>query len=352
MVTSTTVWPDSGYAVARLGLRQRAQLVEPVQVGAGEGVGLALVEVPPQSDVTVGEREDRLRLGQRAEADRRLAHRPGLYPEARAVAHASSRSSARSATTRVGAVLGQRPGLPGAIDTDDGRKAAGPPGLDTRERVLEHHGVVDAHAERPRAGQEGVGRRLAPQPLAPGHVPVHARLQQVCDPRGLEDLPAVRARRDHSAAQAGVAGGVQVADRARVGVHPVLGDQLQDELVLARAEALHGLGPGRIARGALGQLDSARGEEPAHPIGAGEPVDVLVVLAPRVEGDELLARPFRSGAQELVEHLLPGRRVHLRGLGQHPVEIEEAGGDAVGQAEHGSILADVAAHRLARLLRR
>src|ERR1043166_8771307 len=39
------------------------------------------------------------------------------------------------------------------------------------------------------------------------------------------------------------------------------------------------------------------------------PVDVLVVVRHRIEGDERPARALRPLPQELVEHLLPGRRV-------------------------------------------
>ena len=63
---------DDGLAVlripvARLGVRQRAGLVEAVEVGAGQAERLALVEVAAQADVAVGEREDRLGLGEDVE---------------------------------------------------------------------------------------------------------------------------------------------------------------------------------------------------------------------------------------------------------------------------------------------
>ena len=50
-------------------------------------------------------------------------------------------------------------------------------------------------------------------------------------------------------------------------------------------------------------------------------------------------RPVRPLAQVLVEHLLPRLGVDLGGLGQDPVEVEQAGRDPVGQAEHGRKLA-------------
>ena len=46
--------------------------------------------------------------------------------------------------------------------------------------------------------------------------------------------------------------------------------------------------------------------------------------------------PVRVGAlaQEAVERLLPRGVVHRGGVGQHAVQVEQAGGDAVGQPEH------------------
>ena len=40
--------------------------------------------------------------------------------------------------------------------------------------------------------------------------------------------------------------------------------------------------------------------------------------------------------QQRVERLLPRLAVHGRGVGQHTVQIEEAGRHGVGQSEHGS----------------
>ena len=51
-------------SVAGLGVRERPGLVEAGEVGAGEPRGLALVEVSPQPEMAVGEREHRLGLGE------------------------------------------------------------------------------------------------------------------------------------------------------------------------------------------------------------------------------------------------------------------------------------------------
>ena len=89
-----------GVAVGVLGVGQRPDLVQPVEVGAGQAVGLALVEVAAHPDVAVGQREDRLGLGEHVERQARLADRPGVDGVVGAVLDHGS-SSARSWTTRV-----------------------------------------------------------------------------------------------------------------------------------------------------------------------------------------------------------------------------------------------------------
>ena len=76
-------------------------------------------------------------------------------------------------------------------------------------------------------------------------------------------------------------------------------------------------------------MDAPRRQEVADAVDAGLAVDVLVVVVVDVEGLERLAVRSPS-AQEVVEHLLPGRGVDAGRLGEHPVEVEQAGPDAVG----------------------
>src|SRR5205809_1022320 len=45
-------------AIPGLGVGQRALLVDRVEIGAGEAVGLPLFEIPPQPDMPVGEGEE------------------------------------------------------------------------------------------------------------------------------------------------------------------------------------------------------------------------------------------------------------------------------------------------------
>lgn len=85
-------------AVARFGVRQRALLVEAVQVRPGEPVRLALVEVAAEADVPVRKREHRSCLGEDVQVQLRLAQRPGIDRERGVVDHGPS-SSPRSETT-------------------------------------------------------------------------------------------------------------------------------------------------------------------------------------------------------------------------------------------------------------
>src|SRR5208283_1099701 len=58
------------------------------------------------------------------------------------------------------------------------------------------------------------------------------------------------------------------------------------------------------------------------------------VVLMRVERDKLVSGLVRAITEELVEHFLPGRRVHHRGLGHHAVHVEQAGRYPVRKPEH------------------
>ena len=68
-------------AEARFGVGQRSDFVERVQIRAGQAVRLAFVEVAANSDVPVGQREQRLRLRQHIEVQPGLADLPGFDGE-------------------------------------------------------------------------------------------------------------------------------------------------------------------------------------------------------------------------------------------------------------------------------
>src|SRR5207247_3000526 len=90
----------------------------------------------------------------------------------------------------------------------------------------------------------------------------------------------------------------------------------------------------RVIRRALGQLDAPGFEERPSAVLPRLAVDIGVVLVVRVERDELGSRALGAGAEEIVEHLLPRRRVHDRGLGDHAVHIKQAGLNPAGKPEH------------------
>ena len=328
-----------GVAVAGLGVGQRAQLVDAVEVGAGQAVRLALVEVAAQADVAVGEREDRLALGQRVEVERRLPHAPRLDGEGGVVDH--RRQLEQLGEVRdddVGAVGLERVGLADPVHADHAAESRRPgrprrrPGRPRRRRRGR------ARPQPAGAGQERVGRRLAPQVLPARPRAVDAALEQIDDPAAtstswqlaLEETtarrsPASRAARRYRATRR----------RAR---RPARGCGLQHELVLAVAEAVDRARAGWVVGGALGQLDAPGLQEERGAVGARLAVDVVVVVGVAVEGLERRARRRRSGREEVVEHLLPRPRVDVGRLGEHAVEVEQAGGDrSVSRAQPVSV---------------
>jgi hypothetical protein len=122
--------PRLGIAVSRLGVRQRPQLAERVQVRARKAGRFPLIQVPPQPDVAVGQREHRLRLGEHIQVQPGLANRPRLRPECRMLDHGASGSPvsgaglprrcprSATATRRAGIrsrsrLSGRTPGAPG-----------------------------------------------------------------------------------------------------------------------------------------------------------------------------------------------------------------------------------------------
>jgi len=73
--------------------------------------------------------------------------------------------------------------------------------------------------------------------LALGDDAVDDLLEQVLDAGGGENVAAVRARGDDGAAQPRGSGRFHVANRALVGLHPVLANQLEHDLVLEIAKS-------------------------------------------------------------------------------------------------------------------
>ncbi len=91
--------PGFRVGVSSLCIGQRAQLVKGVQVGAGQAVRFPLIEVAPQSDVSVGEGEKGLGLRQGVEVESRLADAPLLNCEGRVFDHRRPSNSVLLETT-------------------------------------------------------------------------------------------------------------------------------------------------------------------------------------------------------------------------------------------------------------
>ena len=99
-------------------------------------------------------------------------------------------------------------------------------------------------------------------------------------------------------------------------------------VALAPREAARRVGVGRIAVASLGQLDAAAREERVHSFEPSAAVDVVPVVGAAVERDEVPARRLAQAQQEIVEDLGPGPGMEDAAVGQDPVEVVQAGGDA------------------------
>lgn len=322
--------PGLRIAVARLRVGQRVYFVDAAQVGAGEAVGFALVEVAAPADVAVGEGEHGLALRQQPEVQFALPQGPGLDPVRRMGYHAGSPSSARSRTT-MSAPWARRAALwPTRSTPTTYPKWPERPASMPHERVLEdgRRGRVDTEVVG--RGQERVGARFAREPPFGGDDTVDAYVEEGLRSHRAKDVPAVGAGGDDRCPQPVLPDGLDVAQRPVVGLDPVRADHVEEQLVLAVAQAVDGLAVGRVLGSSFGELDAARGEEGADTVGARQPVHVRGVVVGVVEGTEAVAVP---SAQEVVERPLPGGRVDHGGLGDHPVEVEEAGQDLFRQAE-------------------
>ncbi len=153
-----------GVAVAGLGVGQRAGLVEPVQVGAGQAVRLALVQVAAHPDVPVAEGEDRLGLGQPVQVQPDLADAPLVGPRT-----LTAGSPAAPSAWRLAAVAAGRPdpgaGRPGPRRPCRRRARPGPwPGRPGPRRPRSRSGPrarPPPRTARPRRRPRGPARRRA-----------------------------------------------------------------------------------------------------------------------------------------------------------------------------------------------
>ncbi len=99
--------------------------------------------------------------------------------------------------------------------------------------------------------------RLARQvPLGRDHA-VDPHVEEVLGADRAQHVPAVGAGGDDRGAQPRGADRLQVPQGALVGLDPAGADLLQQQFVLAVAEAVHGAGVRRVVRAAFGEVDAA-----------------------------------------------------------------------------------------------
>src|SRR5215217_9547053 len=278
------------------------------------------------------------RSGEAARGGSRAPARPTTRPRRRPARSRALQELREVLHDDVGPAAAQRLGLTGAVHADHPAERAGAPRLDARQRVLEDGRFGPLGLEQPRAVEEGVERRLAGELLALGDDAIDAGLEEVVYPGGDEHVLAVRARRDDGSTQRLIARRLHEADRALVRLDPLLADQLEHQLVLARAEGMHRLRLRRIGRRAHLQVDRARLQERADALQPWLTVHVLVVVGGAVELLERLPGPLRPVAQETVEHLLPRLGMDLRRLCEDAVQVEQARRDAIRQSKHDGVL--------------
>ena len=153
--------------VSRLGVGERALLVEATDVGARHDVRLTLLERAAQTDVPVRQGEQRLGRRQVRRVETRGPQVP-RFDQERAVrllvlaSHDGPSSSDRSLTT-TSAPFSRRASAWAATHSHHETEAAGPPGRDPRQGILEHRGRGRVDREQPGTGQEHVRRGLARQ---------------------------------------------------------------------------------------------------------------------------------------------------------------------------------------------
>ena len=237
----------------------------------------------------------------------------------------ASSSSARSWTTTSAPCARSASAWPTRSTPTTIAEVAGPAGLDAGERVLEHRRLRPASTPSARAPARNVsGAGLPLQVLLARRRRRRRSPRTGRRSRRPPARPRVRARRDDGAAQAGVA-----ARRARSG--PTLvglarrrrgsARRTSSFLRLPKPSTVSSLGGSsgcpraarcRATRGTSGRRRSAACRRRTRRS-----------RVPRSNGTNCSPRVRGATPQEVVEHLLPGGGVHLGGLGEHAVEIEQ-----------------------------
>ena len=206
-----------GEAVTCFGIRVCAKLVEAVQVRSWQAVRIAFVEVSAQSDVAVGEREQRLALSQDIEMELGLVQRPWLDAERRVENHVVSRSSARSVTTMSAPCRRSSAACPTSVDSDDvaERRLHGRP--PRRQSASSKTAACAGPTPSLRAAvRYASGAGLPASFISAETIPSTTAPNRSVDVGRCKDQPAVATGRDDRREQAAAANGSHVAHRSLV----------------------------------------------------------------------------------------------------------------------------------------
>ena len=287
--------PGAGEPVGVLGVGDRPGLVEAVEHHPAVVGGRALLGRAAHAEVAVAEREHRLERGIVAGVLDEPAH-AASSPRSSTTTWAPASRSSHGATLRATPITSRN---------SPARPAATPASASSTTAARSARTPTRRDASRKPSGS-----RLAAQAEAGDLAAVDDRVERVVDAGGAQHLAGVGARGDHRGADAHRAQLAHPALGARERLHAVAGERALDQRLLAVAD-LDDL--------RLGQLHAARAQEVAHAVVAGLAVDVVGVLAVRVEA------PLAELGQQRVERALPAVDVQLGRRGQDPVKVEQHG---------------------------
>ena len=146
-------------------------------------------------------------------------------------------------------------------------------------------GPLGRDAESSRGFQEGVCLQLARKVEILRCIAVDLDVEEVGDPRLLQDEIAVPARGDHGGLETCGTQPANQCDGAVIDLDTPGADRFAEEPVLAVPQSMDGVAVRRILGFAHGQLDAAGGQKVFDAHLAGFAVDVATVVAIRIEGD-------------------------------------------------------------------
>nr|WP_245287136.1 hypothetical protein [Bradyrhizobium elkanii] len=210
------------------------------------------------------------------------------------------------------------------VDADDEAETAGSSRRHAGDRVLDDDRAIGQAPKALRRRKKSVGRWLAREPQGRGIASVDASVEQMIEPRSLQNLLAIAARRNHRRLQAERAQTPNQGHRGRIDVDPFAAHPLQEQSVLSYGEALDGFDLGTIALIAFREAHAARGQEGTNGLFARTPVDVLAVVLKR-EWREGNAGATGVPFEKNIEGLRPSLEMDARGICHHAIEIEGDG---------------------------